>query len=963
MNDNRSRGNLIGISIKNSHASMRGNHLRGNSEEGIRVEYDVSDGPVDPPIVALIGNVAHDNGQGISLESGTVLSPDPVAAAPEPGTADARNWVWGNAQPSGYQRRIQGLMFAPPEEFPWVVLAPDPAAVAVDDRAFADALATAPHGPLTAELEADGVPDAEAMARYLTSGGCVGCLSRWWNGEGHAPAAPPPTGGRRYVAQGHEDGITFTRTCDEAGIEHLWRTLSHVATNHDAAREGMPSEDDAGAAIHRIGVVGVSDAALDQFEADLRLLSRIEPYAPVNADTVPAGAGGIVGAVRNTALTVAPPFVIDHLGRSIAALDGRGEDLPPLGAAELMEGRTRLGEAVSLLARTGKFWLITMSGGIGLALGAIWVGHRKGFEGALSDPLGAILHALSENAKALQLLDYISLPALILGGMALAGSLVLRLLPRPLHPLPDSWISQRLTAGRENRDTPDSPPWRRWIVRRIFHADVVTIVLRRVLEWSDADRRALAALLDTRPKKCAVVLVLQTNDRERVDRALLRPLVKGEDPVTLDGLALTVEPGDVAEPSETPTLRALLGLKTEEAVERHRVGIRSAAFGVGDILPLLILGSRPGAAFSLSRPADPTRARFVGPLNDAIAPYARFFDDGQESGIVFDGDELEELDHQARTSTAIDVHRPKGDETTTYAGRIAMRPMLIEALKEVFGEDDAARFAYVDAMTGTGRLALLNRATARLSGHPGVREISDAVAVQSAYGLAEETPSSVFRQSMLITATEAVLRAIDTITPDTDEPESLAATSHLFAASLVLRLDAGSTMSKALEGEGASDDGAARAFRARLMGTARGFDALDRRHARRLTRIALHPERRALHPDLHEAFDVAVERTASENASFGTLLAGCTGSDPNAGSLDATPDRGMEDSPLPPSLGDADVVALLNTLSHRSPLADGDAQPDIRLGSFAPLQGRVEKPVRIAYLEHADPEHQSTRAG
>ena len=77
--------------------------------------------------------------------------------------------------------------------------------------------------PTAQILTAEGLPDPEALARFLDGPGCLHCLKDWWPSDA-MPSVAPNSGetGGRYLCRSESSRLRFRREAAGDGTAAIW---------------------------------------------------------------------------------------------------------------------------------------------------------------------------------------------------------------------------------------------------------------------------------------------------------------------------------------------------------------------------------------------------------------------------------------------------------------------------------------------------------------------------------------------------------------------------------------------------------------------------------------------------------------------------------------------------------------------------------------------------------------------
>ena len=455
-------------------------------------------------------------------------------------------------------------------------------------------------------------------------------------------------------------------------------------------------------------------------------------------------------------------------------------------------------------------------------------------------------------------------------------------------------------------------------------------------------------------------------------------------------------------------LARLLGLEVtghDADIRGAFASLADPGWGVADILPMLVIGSTPEARFELSRFADEDPRKYMEGFAEAILPYARFIEGGEVASLDRSDDEaVRKLSRQLWESRAVLVFEGRANkrQTSHYLGRPAMRQALTDALTETFGTTgEEARRAYVATLLGCGQLHAWDRlASLGRDGPETAERLADAVGLLASVERLDAeraafAPLGDVREAMLAEAKREAAEALAQVEVEREEEATLEGARLWQAAGRLGLLDPLAPFTA----DAHATSGLLVAPVRRLTEQHPGFDHLDPHLASMLAKGALMPERQQMKEEtaqvldrwlgtLHTQGEGLAERLAAVEseqdvvalleahlplgrtlvstvyANLPRLLPWQENSRHVAQLLRAHVERGVvfprgnkplgltqqqatSPSALVSGLTSDRAIAALEQASLRVTGVDQTTRPDVTLGSFEPLQGIMQRKLRI----------------
>lgn len=663
---------------------------------------------------ALNNNILYHNECGLSLSSGTSI-PD----------VSAQNTIWGNVRDPVWHvaeqigRNVSYHMGARlPIQFLAPTQTPEQYEAANAERRTVR-LAQSRHGALTLQLEAEGISDAEVLARFLCGPGSTEGLHAWW--RAHEPwrdkaAKPVPRtenedGPRLYKCTAEHNRLILIDSGSGAPTRAIWRAI------------GRAARDEEHGAI-RLGIVDSNDDALTALKSELAHMRKLWSGHEGDWERLPPAARYVGKDLHYANVSIGDPLLLDHTERSAAAL-ARAEGMSPMLDAALLGNRSPWREALRLLLRTPAAWIWTLGSLVALFLFSAAFGFFSGAQNGWSDLFGAAFWAWRQVFVGFDILETLLLPSTVLMAIGGVTNRLVALLPSALRPDLPRWAAKLLKLKAPSEES-QGAPWRRWVRMRVFEQDVAIVALRNVQEWSAEDAKILRDLVardaegGLRPERKSLALVLQAPSRGLVDRSILLPFLpdaseKARALAALEGMNLSIgrdpEPLQVfwykkAKPID---LAVLLGIRPDDdsRLSSLRSNLRDEAWSPSDILPMLVLGSTLHLAFRIEHPANEIDLPIV--LADAILPYMQLWDGDPDRKLDLVPHVMALLQRcsSEEASIAGAVYRlarnADGREVIDLIGQAGRRQITVMALSHVFDSAESHR-AYVSRALACGLL-------------------------------------------------------------------------------------------------------------------------------------------------------------------------------------------------------------------------------------------------------------------
>jgi len=711
-----------GIVLFSSEASaIEDNECWGNGTSGIVLQRG-SESTDAPSLAAIVRNRCHDNTQ-----AGIILFSSEASAIED-------NECWGNAEDEPVFLNSIGQLLDPD---PGIIRRHAHACSIPFETLLASRRAAATWGELAGRLSDSGVGDADRLATLFNSGPCTGCLQAWWSSgsrRNDEDSSKPPHTASELEGNVSSPVVHLDILIDKEGREiRLRRRRRNTSADigsflWDAVRQTGQVWSPRGGAY----LLGVIDDAVDPIERIKEAWTRFAQLVRTESDPEDASSDlkSALDHARVHHAEVATPWIINMAPRNPVT----ASTVSPFLEQELLAGRSRAGERLKQLS-SGKPLAILLCAAAVAAVVPVPIAYLFGFTGPLLPPWHAHEFLLKAAWRSWTVLD-LWLPIAIVGvaisvGLGLVNALLPKALRTELLRLKSLAAALQIlrlfdspTKGDEDTDGPDRA-WDRWVRRRVWANGtpgwVTVLCLRDADLWSRADIVALRRLIELRGNDQVLLLVVSLADRTAIISGCLAPWVEEEG---TEAARIDLSPFDRAEvlfygdnqaipPDLMPQgeISDWLGPTGDaRAEEARQAGIRDPAWSLHDLPAMLALGSKGQAPFVVARHASNSARHFRTPLEKALTPYVRLFDD-TDADLVLAGDEAlaEAVTHGIQLAPSI-LYCPTSSQGTAIdmvrlVGRSATRRSTAAALlNEAFIDDRNAWASYVALMAACGEL-------------------------------------------------------------------------------------------------------------------------------------------------------------------------------------------------------------------------------------------------------------------
>ncbi len=575
---------------------------------------------------------------------------------------------------------------------------------------------------------------------------------------------------------------------------------------------------------------------------------------------------------------------------------------------------------MATLATSRAFWGGGLAVVIGFLVFAAAFGHYKGAEAPWWDLWTAALHAVTSNVKDAQLKDAWELPGMAIAILFAFVVFLNRHLPGHLAVAPSGRVARLAerfdVASPATGSARRGAPWRRFVRRRVFaDGGIGVVVLSDVVEWGNDDRGALQDLLALRRADETLVVVVTMATRTVLDRALLRPFAD----VAEVELSLVLEPehGALAPLAVNEAkIREALGLETE-LDGRVLDAIRDRRWTIGDLQPMLTLGSTSRAPFSVRRSALIDLQHFGPPLRDALEPFARLYlaDPTFRLEIERDAVALEAGLTMARRASSTRVFSRTGPMGEEYeiSGRFEMRDTMAGIVAHLYADLPEPGDDYVLRMMHCGMWFALDTAarvvdrddtlTTRLldarrhlESAARLAEDAETFSATRAHLRTEEGELAALRRTrreMLAAHRRSCLELLVSWRLPTPSPPERAFASQLFA--LLVRVGAVDDVPEPIEqSDGPPDPTLGQCFAFHVGAALAAFASLDRDLARQSALRALRAEGHFLRARDDDRLMAQIDERRKSDGTLADFLARATSLSEFTACLDAHAECGSD---------------------------------------------------------------------
>ncbi|WP_430518328.1 right-handed parallel beta-helix repeat-containing protein, partial [Aliivibrio sp.] len=484
---NRCHGNRhVGILLLSSESdSLTENECWDNGSAGIAVDRG-KDTPEHTSQATIQDNRCHGNQEGFVCGVGME-------------TEQTKNFAWNNASPSTYLD-INGYELRPLD---WALIDPEETEEYTNTRIRNLSF----WGKAALQFTQHAWQNSDMMARYVSGAGSLSDLKKWFDVDTlpNVPTKKRSTNAlnQNFFELNREDldrdyerrSFRFKKLGSQTLAQSVWRHVSDHVLN------GKPK-----AVI--IGAFGQLTESINDIIVDAYEVNNFDIDNLAVGDKAPTQFSELLRMLPVKAMRIGKPLVYDYSSRSEHALSStkpRFSFLEPenLGGWGLLRGR------IACVARDPAFLVKMLTSVMMVIVLLCLVGYLKGFLNPISDPLGAIVHAISSNINDLQVLDFIALPSVIVGFIVILIALLNTHLPDHMAFSVPSWITRVFGSSDQNRaKKKHGRPWSRWVNQHIFSdGDICFLVLRNLHEWLDEDRVALREILSMRPKMKSLIVI------------------------------------------------------------------------------------------------------------------------------------------------------------------------------------------------------------------------------------------------------------------------------------------------------------------------------------------------------------------------------------------------------------------------------------------------------------------------
>ncbi|MEM9477835.1 MAG: right-handed parallel beta-helix repeat-containing protein, partial [Pseudomonadota bacterium] len=869
---NRCHDNMqSGIALVSSDSeAVEDNECWGNGSSGIALQR--AERSLDAASHAwLTGNRCHDNARaGYAIDAGGEVDIAEDNQAYRNGEASV------TIDPSG--RKVQDI------SWPFVEADESPAETQTRLRAGAAS------GALAARLaDCVSLPDSDALARFLYGSGSLFDLKRLLDAKNTqetdssaeiAAESVVYTLDRNRPSATDEKTVYRFQQTGTAGLRRVvWdKVAAHVISDRPSA--------------WLIGAFGDAGGEIEQIVEDAVQANGVNVDAFAPGEAIPTGRLDLLRALQIGSARIVPPLVVSCNGRSEQAQIKEQPEAPFLEPPPVLGWRgwiARLG----FVLRTPTY-LLTLIGLLAASfVVAVAVGAWKRYPDPLADPVTLALEAVFSNIDDIQLSDILMLCA-VTAGTIMAGLVAFanRFLPWHLQFRP----RQRKEDGAGSPPQRERP-WHRWINRRLFRKNAVSLVfLRDLREWPEDDRAALQSIFENRPKDTSLIVVVDCPTRSALDRSLLFPLdAPGGGPAAemtnVEVIAcLGNEPGFITEhaattPEAQQRLLGIFGDRAATRLEQIRGDILSEEYLPGDLLPMICIGYSHYFPFSLRHRSTTAATRHSEEVRKTLDRYVTLYSGGAQRSATWlsENAPLQQWIDEAREAscTRLFLKRKGRQESYSVYGRFQLRSEMASLVSAVFENDQPGLTDYVRAMLRCGELQAISAAIEALEAengkimHPNraLAAIKGALFLRDEHkGRGENSTDTDRKRAEIVDAMwEQLCRLIDLLPVAPDDPD-LFLQAQLYSASLHARHPLPS-VSAVLE----ADKGGAANF-ARLLSKAKlRFQNSDRKLASNLAQSDLRSMMALALDAFSGSVDRALTRASFKAKSLAELIDGADG--------------------------------------------------------------------------------------